>query len=225
MGAAVREVLEAEIQAGGGRFKGIRHVTQHDDDPTLMGVGHTKADVLMQPAFREGFAQLAPLGLCFDAYLYEPQIDQLTDLARAFPQTQIVLDHTGTPLGLGRYAGSHKDRFPLWQASIRELATCQNVVMKLGGLGMPVCGFASFLAKPGYSSEALAAEWGPYFQACIEAFGAERCMFESNFPTESGTCSYATLWNVFKRAASGASADEKTALFSGTARRFYGLDV
>jgi L-fuconolactonase len=223
LGEAVEAVLAAEIQAGGGRFRGVRQASQSDPDAALAPVS-SPPGLLMDPAFRAGFSRLAPLGLSFDAFLYEPQLPELVDLARAFPETPIVLNHTGTPLGIGRYAGTQRERFGAWADNIRALAALPNVVAKLGGLGMPVCGFESFRADPQATSEALAREWGPYFETCIEAFGAERCMFESNFPTESGTCSYPVLWNTFKRVAQGASADEKRALFFGVAERVYRLE-
>jgi len=97
--------------------------------------------------------------------------------------------------------------------------------VKLGGLAMAFCNFPSFLAEPRAPSTQLAAEWGPYIETCIEAFGPERCMFESNFPVDMGSCSYATLWNAFKVIAKGASAAEKTALFSGTATKVYRLEL
>ena len=168
---------------------------------------------------------LQRLGLSFDTWLLEPQLPDLIDLARAFPETTIVLDHVGTPLGIAAYAGKREARFGPWRESIRTLATCPNVVVKLGGLAMPFAGFASFNASPRASSEDLAREWKPYVDACIEAFGPARCMFESNFPVDSLTCSYATLWNVFKSLAASHSHDEKTALFSGTAARVYRLSV
>ena len=136
-----------------------------------------------------------------------------------------MLDHVGTPIGRGSYAGKLEERFPIWRDNIRELAKSQNVVVKLGGLAMAFCSFPSFLAEPRVPSEQLAKEWGPYIETCIEAFGPERCMFESNFPVDMGSCTYAVLWNAFKRMAAGASADEKTALFSGTAKRVYRLDL
>jgi predicted TIM-barrel fold metal-dependent hydrolase len=175
--------------------------------------------------FREGFAQLAPLGLSFDAWLLEPQLDDLIDLALAFPETRIILDHVGTPLGLGVYAGRREERFPVWREKIRALAALPNVACKVGGLAMAFPAFPSFLSDPPASSEQLAAEWRPHVETCIEAFGPERCMFESNFPVDLGSCDYRTLWNAFKRLAAGASADEKTALFSGTAQGIYRLDL
>jgi len=224
LGAAVTEVLEAHIAAGGGRFRGIRHSCSWDADPGVLGtLGGGSPGLYRSDAFREGFARLAPLGLSFDAWILEPQLDDLVDLARAFPGTPIVLDHVGTPLGIASYAGRREERFPIWLDNIRALAQSPNVFVKLGGLAMVFPGFASCLSDPPAPSTQLAAEWRPYIEACIEAFGTDRCMFESNFPVDLGSCTYDVLWNAFKVIAAGYSADEKTALFSGAATRFYRL--
>jgi L-fuconolactonase len=222
LGGAVREVLEAQIAAGGGRFKGIRNHLTHD--PHIAMFAHGNPALMADPKFREGFAVLGDLGLTYDAWLFEPQLPQLAELARAFPQVPIVIDHTGAPLGIGHYAGPGDEVFARWKVSIAELAGCENVFMKLGGLGMPINGFPSFRQCPPATSEQLAREWSPWFETAIETFGADRCMFESNYPTDGGSGSYSTLWNAFKRVCSGASASEKMHLFAGTAARFYGLD-
>jgi predicted TIM-barrel fold metal-dependent hydrolase len=155
--------------------------------------------------------------------MYHTQLGELADLARAFPDQPIVLDHIGGALGIGPYRGKRDDVFRDWSASMRALAQCPNVHVKLGGLGMPLTGFDFGTRPQPPSSEQLAAAWTPYFATCVEAFGAERCMVESNFPVDKGMFSYAVMWNAFKRFAAGCSADEKTALFSGTAARFYKL--
>ncbi len=219
-------VLDAHIAAGGGRFRGIRHSASYDLDSAVLGpLARTPSGLYRSEAFREGFKHLAPRGLSFDAWLLEPQLDDLIDLARAFPDTAIILDHVGTPLGIGAYQGQRQPRFEAWHQSILTLASLANVSVKLGGLAMPFAGFDSFMANPPASSATLAADWKPYIESGIEAFGPDRCMFESNFPVDRGTCSYDVLWNAFKRLAAGYSADEKTALFSGTARRVYRLEV
>lgn len=226
LGGAVAEVLEAHMAAGGGRFRGIRQSASSDPDKEVLGpLARQGGGLYLSPKFREGFAQLAPLGLSFDAWMLEPQLPDLVDLARAFPGTQILLDHVGTPLGIASYAGRREERFPIWRENILKLGALPNVAMKLGGLAMVFPGFASFMSDPPASSEALAAEWKPYIETCIEAFGVERCMFESNFPVDIGSCDYDVLWNAFKVLAKGCSADEKTALFSGTATRIYRLDL
>jgi predicted TIM-barrel fold metal-dependent hydrolase len=224
-GDAARDVLEAHLAASP-RFRGIRHAASSDADPAVLGPLAGRPPGLYRDArFREGFAQLAPLGLSFDAWLLEPQLDDLIDLARAFPDTQIVVDHVGTPLGLGVYTGRREERFATWREKIGALAALPNVACKVGGLAMAFPAFASFLSDPPAPSEQLAREWRPYVEACIEAFGTDRCMFESNFPVDLGACDYRTLWNAFKRLASGASATEKTALFSGTAQSIYRVDL
>jgi L-fuconolactonase len=224
LGDPVEEVLHAHIRAGGGRYRGVRNHIAHDPDPGLLVYGaNNPPKILLDRKFRAGFKYLNKLGLSFDVWLFEPQLPDLIDLARAFPDTQIVLDHVGTPVGRGSYAGKRDERFPIWRDNIRTLSTCENVTVKLGGLGMPTCGFDSFMSDTPATSVQLAAEWKPYIATCIEHFGADRCMFESNFPIDSGACSYPVLWNAFKRLSAGASGAEKTALFSGTATRVYRL--
>jgi L-fuconolactonase len=224
LGDAVKPVLEAHVRAGGGRFKGIRNSASFEHDKEVLGpLNRVEEGLYLDATFRKGFAHLAPMGLSFDAWLLEPQLPDVIDLARAFPQTAIVLDHVGTPLGRASFAGRLNERFPVWRDNIHELAKSPNVTVKLGGLAMAFCNFPSFLAEPRAPSEQLAREWAPYIETCIAAFGPERCMFESNFPVDMGSCTYVVLWNAFKRIAAGYSADEKTALFSGTATKVYRL--
>jgi predicted TIM-barrel fold metal-dependent hydrolase len=226
LGARATGVLEAHLRAGGDRFRGIRHGTAWDADPAFRNPAYEMpAGLMADRAYREGFSRLAPLGLTFDAWLYHPQIDEVTALAQAFPGTQIVLNHVGGPLGMGPYAGRRDEVFARWSASIRALALCPNVSVKLGGLGMRLNGFG-FEAQPEPpSSDMLVAAWRPYIETCITAFGASRCMFESNFPVDKGSYSYAVFWNACKKLARGASADERADLFSRTAARFYRLDL
>ena len=224
LGARVDEVLAAHLRAGGGRFRGIRHINARD--AAIPAPANAPEFGLFGDAdFRAGFARLAPLGLSFDAWLYHPQIDELTALARAFPETQIVLNHVGGPLGIGDYAGRRDAEFARWTTSIRGLATCPNVFVKLGGLGMPFTNLGLHDGPEPPSSERLATVSRPYFTTCIGAFGPERCMFESNFPVDKESFSYAVYWNACKRLTQGASAAERTALFSGSAARFYRLDI
>ena len=225
-GDDVRPVLEAEISAGQGRFRGIRHSVAWDSDPNVAHMYATRPKgLLLDPAFRKGFAHLAPLGLSFEAWLFHPQIGELVDLARAFPDTQIVLDHCGGPAGTGKYAGRREEIFATWKASIREIAKCPNVAVKLGGLAMCLLGYDFHERAMPPSSEELAAAWRPYIETCIEAFGVERAMFESNFPPDKGQCSYQVIFNAFKRIAAASSEAEKDALFSKTAMRIYRLKL
>jgi predicted TIM-barrel fold metal-dependent hydrolase len=224
LGARVEPVLEAMIMAGGGRFRGIRYITASHPDEAARGSSINRpAGLLLNAKVREGFARLHPLGLSFDAWMYFTQLDELLDLARAFPETPIVLDHVGGAIGIGPYAGHRDEVFAEWKKNIDELARCPNVHVKLGGLGMRLFGFDAHNDELPPSSEKLAALWRPYIETCIAAFGPDRAMFESNFPVDKGSGSYPVFWNAFKRIAAGSSADEKAALFSGTASRFYRL--
>jgi predicted TIM-barrel fold metal-dependent hydrolase len=226
LGSRVEPVLAAHIRAGGDRFRGIRYISAWDADTSIRNPAYSPPPGLLgDRAFREGFAVLSRLGLTFDAWLYHPQIGEVAELARAFPETRIVLNHVGGPIGIGAYAGRHKEVFPVWAASIKALAACPNVNVKLGGLGMRLGGFGFHERPEPPSSETLAATWRPYIETCIAAFGATRSMFESNFPVDKGSCSYPVFWNACKLLARGASAAEKADLFAGTAARFYRLDL
>src|SRR6202051_4652305 len=224
LGDGARPVLEAEITAGQGRFRGIRHSSAWDADAGIAGMyANRPQGLLLDKTFREGFACLAPLALSFDAWLFHPQIGELADLARAFPDTKIILDHCGGPVRLGVYVNPRDENFKGWKASIQDIAKCPNVVVKLGGLAMRLLGY-DFHERPlPPSSEDLAAAWRPYIETCIEAFGPNRAMFESNFPPDKGQCSYQVIFNAFKRIAAPCSEAEKTALFLKTATDIYRL--
>jgi predicted TIM-barrel fold metal-dependent hydrolase len=226
LGEAAKAVLEAEITAGQGRFRGIRHSSAWDADPNVAGMYATRPKgLLLDSTFRKGFGCLAPLGLSFDAWLFQPQIGELADLARAFPDTRICLDHCGGPVGIGSYAGRREEIFAAWKAAIHEVAKCPNVQVKLGGLAMRLLGYDFHERPKPPSSEDAASAWRPYIETCIDAFGPQRCMFESNFPPDKGQCSYQVIFNAFKRIAAQYSEAEKTALFAGTAARVYRLDL
>jgi predicted TIM-barrel fold metal-dependent hydrolase len=226
LGDRVKAVLEAEITAGQGRFRGIRHSSAWDAEADVANMYATRPKgLLLDSTFRRGFACLAPLGLSFDAWQFHPQLSEFTDLARAFPDTRIVLDHCGGPVGLGRFAGHREETFKAWKASMLEVAKCPNVNVKLGGLAMRLLGFDFHERPKPPTSEQAATAWRPYIETCIEAFGPGRCMFESNFPPDKGQCSYQVIFNAFKRIAAQYSETEKTALFSRTASDVYRLKL
>jgi predicted TIM-barrel fold metal-dependent hydrolase len=220
LGDAAQPLLEAHLGAAKTRLKGVRNSAAWDEY-AVMGI---KADPareqwLAEPGMRRGVALLAAHGLVFETWIFHPQIPQLAALAAAVPDTTIILGHVGTPIGVGPYASQPQQTFDNWKANIRDLARRPNVVIKLGGLGMAFVSPALAARKPEASSAEIAQAWRPCIETCIEAFGVDRCMFESNFPPDAASCSYRTLWNAFKRIAAGYSASERTALFSGTARR------
>ena len=222
LGGAVDEVLEAHIAAAPARFRGIRHASAFDASPEVRP-SHTNPPegLLGIKDFREGFKRLAKYNLTFDAWLYHRQIPELTSLARANPETTIIFDHFGGPIGIGPYEGKRDEIFAQWKKDVAELASCPNVVAKLGGINMAVNGYGWHKRDLPPTSDELVAATRDWYLHSIDVFGPERCMFESNFPVDKLSCSYGILWNAFKKIASGFTADEKTHLFHDTAARVY----
>jgi L-fuconolactonase len=224
LGDGVARVLEAQITAGDGRFRGIRHsVTWDTSDVLAKARTNPPKGQMFDSTWRAGFARLAPLNLTFEAWLYHPQLLDLADLARAFPQTTIILNHVGGPVGIGPYKDKKAETFAQWKAGITEVGKSQNVVVKLGGLGMRFGMFDFHAREKPPSSTDLETAYRPYIETCIATFGTDRSMFESNFPPDEASSSYPILWNAFKRLAAGYSASERAMLFSGTAKRVYRL--
>jgi predicted TIM-barrel fold metal-dependent hydrolase len=223
LGDRVGAVLDAHLEASP-RFRGIRHSTAWDKSDQVRGANtNPPPGLLGDPRFRQGFAELGRRGLSFDAWLYHPQIPELTDLAHAFPDTTIVLDHFGGPLGVGPYQGKRGEVFNYWKGAVRELARCPNVVAKLGGLVMPLNGFGFHRRERPASSDELVRATRDWYLHTIDCFGPDRCMFESNFPVDKASCSYHVLWNSFKRLAADWSETDKALLFHDTATRVYRL--
>jgi L-fuconolactonase len=225
LGDGVKPVLEAMVERGNGLFTGIRHATAWDANPKVHN-SHMdpKPGEMGTAAFRRGFEVLTgELGLTFDAWLYHPQLPEVLDLARTYPEATIILDHLGGPLGIGPYAGRRGEILARWRPMMAEIAACPNVFLKVGGIGMAMYGMAWHKKQSAPASDELVAAWGEPMRHCIEEFGPHRCMFESNFPVDRRGCSYVVLWNAFKKtaAAGGYSAAEKADLFRDTARRAY----
>ena len=226
LGSRVEPVLSALMRAGGERFRGIRHGVSWDADPAIVSpASPVHAGLLADKTFREGVGVLNRMGLSYDVSLYHPQINELADLAGAFPNLRIVANHVGGVLGIGVYRGKRDEVFPRWKASIKALAGHPNVYVKLGGLGQGYTGLGFNEQAEPPSSEMVAARFRPYIETCIEAFGASRSMFESNFPVDKISYSYPVFWNACKLMAKGASSTEKADLFAGSAARCYRLDA
>ena len=224
LGAAVEDVLVAEIEASNGRFRGTRFSTSWDLAPEIIGSPHDdRPHVLRESLVREGLKTLGRLGLTFDSWSFFTQLDELVEAVDATPSLTFVLDHCGGPLGYGPYAHNRAEHYAAWKRRMIELSRRPNVVCKVGGILGRGAAFDYLHAEKPPSSELLTELWRPWFEPTIEAFGADRCMFESNFPLEKMGTSYTVLWNCFKRIAATASDDEKRALFAGTADRIYGL--
>ena len=224
IGDAAAGVLDAHMAAGGGRFRGIRRGAFWHTSPVIPNHRTNPPEgLLLREDFRAGFKHLAPRKLSFEVWCSHPQIPDATSLARAFPDTTIVLDHFGGPCAIGPYAGKQDEVFADWKVKIDELATCPNVVAKLGGLNMEVNGYHWERQPKPPTSEGLMQATRRYFDHTIERFGVERCMFESNFPVDKLSCSYTVLWNSFKRLTKSYSAADRAALFHDTATRIYRL--
>lgn len=224
LGDALDEVLEAHREAAPKRFRGIRHLMAWDESETVHPRFINEYPGLADdPQFRRGAARLAKHGLVFDAWVYHHQLFDLARFAGAVPQLTLVLDHIGTPVGIGPYAGRRQEIFELWRTGIKALAAHANVIVKLGGLIMPINGFGWEERHPPVGSEELAATTRDWYLTAIDAFGPDRCMFESNFPMDRVSCPYNTLWNSFKRITAGFSDADKRALFHDTAARVYRL--
>jgi L-fuconolactonase len=225
VGGRAKGILEQHIAASGVRFRGIRNgATWHSDPSLRVFTSGSGEGLYTDRSFRDGFAALAPLNLTFEAWAFHSQLGDIVSLAAAFPETKIVVNHVGGSLAVGPYADKREEVFTEWRGQIQKLGQFPNVYMKLGGLGMPsLMGFEMGRQDSAPSSEQLAKAWGPYLHACIDAFGPDRSMFESNFPVDKGMCSYSNLWNAFKRVSEGYSNDEKNAMFHNTALKFYRL--
>lgn len=224
LGAFAEEVLRACIARAPDRFRGIRQMAAWDASPEVnVLMRPPPPGLLLDARFREGFGKLAPLGLSFDAWVYHPQLPQLLSLVDAFPDTRIIVDHIGGLAHVGPYASRGNESFRQWQSSLQALAQRPNVFMKIGGMNMRLHGSDFIDRELPPTSQELAEAWKPHVQACIETFGPERCMFESNFPPDKCGVSAVVLWNAFKRLAAGCSESEKADLFAGTAIRVYRL--
>ena len=219
----VDEVLEAHIAAGAGRFRGIRQSAGWDPAVIVQTSAVPPRGILADPTFRAGLSRLSKHGLSYECSLYFPQLAELAAVARAFPDLPIQANHCAGFIGIGPYADAPAETLAAYRAAVRDLASCPNVVVKLGGQAMPIRGFSWHEDVLPPSSGQMAAAWKPIIETCIEAFGPDRCMFESNFPVDKGLCGYVSIWNAFKRLAAGYSVSEKAALFHDTAARFYRL--
>jgi predicted TIM-barrel fold metal-dependent hydrolase len=224
LGKCVQPVLEAHRRAGGDRFKGIRPVvTWHESDQVRPweGVPH----ILLQPAAQEAIRCIATMGMTLDLWVFFTQLDDVVAVCETFPELVVILNHCGGPIGLGPYAADRRAMFAQWRSVIRRMAKFPKLRMKLGGLGMRYMGFDLHSQPVAPSSDALAELWAPYIETCVEAFGAERCMFESNFPVDKWVASYRVLWNAYKKMAGRYSSMQQERLFLRTAAETYRLSV
>lgn len=222
--ANLDEVLDAHVAVAGDLFKGIRHALASDPEPESLTIaGRAEPNLASDPAFQAGVRRLGERGLTYDSWHYHHQNHEFAALADAAPDTTMILDHFGTPLGVGRFAGRHDEIFPDWAKDVAAIAERPNVRAKLGGMAMPDNGFGWHEQdRPATSDEFVAAQERWYLHM-IECFGPDRCMFESNFPVDRFSISYPVLWNGIKKIAARFTPDERTLMFETTAATTYQL--
>ncbi|MBV1876761.1 MAG: amidohydrolase family protein [Pseudomonadales bacterium] len=222
LGDAVEEVLQGHAELGDGKFRGIRDAGAHSRHPgELMIPGGAPADLYQQASFRAGMRRLGKMDFSYDTWHYHYQNEDFYQLAKAVPDTQMILDHFGTPIGVGPYADKRKEVFKQWQADMRTLSDCENVVVKLGGMAMPDNGFGWHERDTPPTSDEFFASQRDYYLHMIDCFGPERCMFESNFPVDKMSIAYPILFNGLKKIVADFTVEEKDTLFYGTAARVY----
>jgi predicted TIM-barrel fold metal-dependent hydrolase len=225
LGSAAGDVLDAMARAAPARFRGIRHSAAWDADEAFPKHRHVNGpQLLLDESFRAGIAEVSRRGLVYECYLWHPQLPELTDLARAFPDLTIICNHCGGPLGAESYRGKRDQVMAEWRASMAELAKCENVIVKLGGVNMVVNGHDWEKREQPPTSDEMVAAAGPYIEQSIELFGTKRGMFESNYPAERTTAGYGEVWNFFKKMTKSFSPDEKAALYRDNAVRVYRLE-
>ncbi len=226
LGAAVEPVLEALQAASPNRFRGIRHSVTWDPHPEItLTAAHRMQGQLANDDFRAGARVLSRMGMSLEAWMYSPQLPELAEFAKAVPDLTIILNHIGGLLRVGPYANNNDETLRTWRDGIAAVADCPNVNVKLGGIGMPSNGFDWHERDTPIGSEELAESMAPLMNYCIERFGPERSMFESNFPVDKVSYSYNVMYNAFKRLSKGYSDSERAAMFHDTAARVYRVEV
>ncbi|MGB3734759.1 MAG: amidohydrolase family protein [Ilumatobacter sp.] len=218
------DVLDAHRDAAGGRLRGVRDALSRAREPDVHTIAGSNAEGKCEdPAFQRGVARLGERDLTYDTWHYHYQNQEFLQLARAVPDTTMVLDHFGSPVAIGSDAGRLDDIFEIWRDDIAAIASCPNTVAKLGGLAMPDNGFGFHEAECPPTSDEFLDVQRRWYEHAIDCFGPERCMFESNFPVDRFSLSYGVYWNAMKKLASQYTDDEQAAMFAGTARRVYSL--
>ena len=226
LGERVEPVLEALQAASPNRFRGIRHSVTWDPHPEIENTAaHNTEGMLASDSFRAGAKVLARMGFSLEGWMYFPQLPELAAFARAVPDLTIILNHIGGLLRVGPYGNRDDEVLAIWRRGIAAVAECPNVNMKLGGIGMPRTGFDWHARNEPIGSEELAESMAPLMSYCIEQFGPNRCMFESNFPVDKVSYSYHVMYNAFKRLSKDYSATERAAMFHDTAARVYRIDL
>ena len=221
-GNKLQPVLEKAVNISEGRLKGIRMLLASHTDPRISS-GAVKSDLglMLHPNFIDGAKCIQDANLSLDFWIYHTQLNEMEKIARALPDLTIILNHIGGPIHLGEYEGKQAATHREWRSAMMRLSRIPNINVKLGGLGMAVNGAKFHNSKFPPNSVQLSDVWKPWIYETIDMFGFDRCMFESNFPVDKGSCSYGSLWNAFKIIARDMSDDEINKLFSKNAAKIY----
>ena len=221
-GNKLKPVIEKGIEVSGGRLKGIRMLLASHKDPRITS-GAVKSDLglMLHPNFIEGAKCLQDAGLSLDFWIYHTQLLEMERIAKALPDLNIILNHIGGPIHIGEYEGKQALTHREWRPAMMRLSRLPNINVKLGGLGMALNGAKFHLNDQPPSSIELSDTWKPWIYETLNMFGVDKCMFESNFPVDKGSCSYGSLWNAFKIIANEMSEDEKNKLFYEIADKTY----
>lgn len=225
LGREVKPILDAQIAASEDRFRGVRYRVAFDDDPEAgyHEIGYLNENVLDRQELLDAAKLMAEMGLVLDLWAFHPQLEDVKEFARQVPDLQIVLDHIGGPLGVGRYAPMRQEVFEHWSKGIKSLSDAENVTVKLSGLGISRLGHKFEGGHLKTSSDQLVEAWSPYVRTCLDAFGPERSVFGSNYPVDRQAASYRVLLNGFKKMLQDLSRDELNAIFHDNAKRIYRL--
>jgi L-fuconolactonase len=226
-GSSIGALLDRSIATAPERFRGIRQLTiEHSsDEPFRYVTNRPQPGIMKTTKFHDGFREIAARNLVFEAAVFHQQLDDISALADAFPDTLIILNHLGQAVAMGMDAERRREVYSEWRKGLREVARRPNILCKIGGLGLPFWGFGFESRTDVLGYEELATAWTPYIHESIQSFGVDRCMMESNYPPDGRSCGFVPLWNALKHSVRSASGEEKTALFSGTAKRVYRLDL
>ena len=225
-GVKIKPVIEKGLEISEGRLKGIRMLLASHKDPRITS-GAVKSDLglMLHPNFIEGAKCLEEAGLSLDFWIYHTQLHEMEQIAKALPNLNIILNHIGGPIHIGDYEGKQALTHREWRSAMLRLSRLPNICVKLGGLGMAVNGAKFHLQENPPTSTDLSEIWKPWIFETINMFGVEKCMFESNFPVDKGSCSYGSLWNAFKIISKEMSQDEKNKLFYENAANVYKIQI
>lgn len=223
LGHDLADVLDGYADIAGESFRGVRYCVAWDKDERIHTAFETHRGMLLQSNLGDSVAYLRHRGLSLDLWVYFTQLDEVKHFLAKNPGVEVVLNHCGGPIGVGRFAGKREEVFCSWRKGLADVAAHEEVCIKFGGLGMALAGFGWHKRDKWPVISDYVQAWRPYFDVCLELFGPERIMFESNFPVDRKGCDYGSLWSAFLGLADNLSDSERDALFFSTARRVYRL--